>query len=475
MKSEINESVHIIGLCGVGMSATALLLKEAGWRVTGSDAECYGPPGDILKKGGLTPILGYSPENIPEDVDRFVIGRNAKLAPEINEEVRAALATKKPVYSFPEMLGKLTLDRQNVVVVGSYGKSTTTTLISHILRHSGVDAGYFVGAEPAEGGILQAPSGLGSDDVFVLEGDEYPSAHDDPRAKFMHLHPRDVVLTAVVHDHVNVYPTYEDYQKPFIDLLKIVEKDGIVVVCADEPAALALTEASGKTVVPYGIEHGSFRATNIEFGPRTRFTLLRPDGADIDLETGLFGRHNVEDIIAASAYVLSRDLVSPEALQAAVATFPGVRRRLDNISPNSAVPVFEGFGTSYEKARSAIDAIRLHFAEKRLVIVFEPHTFSWRNRNNLSWYDQVFANASLLLVAAPAAQGADTHEQLSHQEILERVAASGIESHMYDPHHVSESIDRFEENDVVLVLTSGDLEGTLPSFASSVAERFPKE
>ncbi|MEK7511151.1 MAG: Mur ligase family protein, partial [Patescibacteria group bacterium] len=346
------KSVHIIGICGVGMSATALLLKEAGWEVTGSDAECYGPPKGILERGGINPILSYSPENISPYVDQFVIGRNAKLAPETNDEVRAAHEYGKPIYSFPEVLGKLTEDRQNVVVAGSYGKSTTTSIIAHILRHSGVDAGYFVGAEPVS---LLLPAGLGSHPVFVLEGDEYPSAHDDARAKFMHLHPRDLVLTAVVHDHVNVYPTFEDYQKPFRELLALVPEDGIVTVCADEAGALALAEESGKTLVTYGTTEGQFRAANIEYGPTTTFTLLRPDGGDIELSTTLLGRHNVEDIVAASAYVLSRDLVSPEALAAAVATFGGVRRRLDNIAPDSRVPVYEGFGSSYEKARAAID------------------------------------------------------------------------------------------------------------------------
>ena len=230
---------HVIGLCGVGMSGVALLLKESGWSVTGSDAECYGPPREILKRGGLDTVLKltYDPANIPEKVDLFMIGRNAKLSPDENAEVRAAHDTGVQIQSFPEVLGELTKDRANVVVVGSYGKSTTTSLIAHILRHAGVDAGYFIGAEPVPTAALPLPAKMGSAPTFVLEGDEYPSAHDDSRAKFMHLHPKDVVLTAVVHDHVNVYPTFEEYQKPFADLLALVPEDGIIVACADEPGA----------------------------------------------------------------------------------------------------------------------------------------------------------------------------------------------------------------------------------------------
>jgi UDP-N-acetylmuramate: L-alanyl-gamma-D-glutamyl-meso-diaminopimelate ligase len=463
------KNVHIIGLCGVGMSATALLLKEAGWQVTGSDAECYGPPKDILDRGGLALRMPYSPDNISPYTDRFVIGRNAKLSPETNAEVRAAHDFDRPIYSFPQILGELTEGRQNVVVAGSYGKSTTTSLIAYILRHAGVDAGYFIGAEPLS---LPLPAGLGSHPVFVLEGDEYPSAHDDARAKFMHLHPRDVVLTAVVHDHVNVYPTYADYQLPFRDLLALVPEDGIVVASAAEPGALSLAEESGRTVITYGVDEGQFRATNIAYGPITSFTLLRPDGADIPLSTGLIGRHNVENIVAASAYVLARDLVSPEALTAAVRDFAGVRRKLDNIAPASRVPVYEGFGSSYEKAVSAIEAMKLHFPEKRLVIIFEPHTFGWRNRANLEWYDDVFNGGEVVYVAPPETQGAGTHAQLSHAEILERIANSGITARPYDPADVGTVIEALAEGDVVLVLTSGSLEGSLDALAGGIARRF---
>lgn len=464
--------VHIIGLCGVGMSATALLLKEAGWEVTGSDAESYGPPVEILKRAGLTPLMPYSPTNIPDDVDCFVIGRNAKLTPEENEEVRAAHATGKPIYSFPEMLGTLTEHRQNVVVAGSYGKSTTTSLIAHLLRHSGVDAGYFIGAEPVPSTALPQPASMGTHPAFVLEGDEYPSAHDDSRSKFLHLHPRDVVLTSVVHDHVNVFPTFEDYQVPFQTLLELVPEDGIVVVCADEPNALSLARDSSATILPYGVDSGSYRATDIQYGETTHFTLICPDQEPISLSTKQLGRHNVEDIVGAAAYVLARSLVSRDQLPAAVASFAGVRRRLDNIAPASRVPVYEGFGSSYEKARAAIAAIRLHYAHKRLVIVFEPHTFGWRNRANLSWYDDVFAGSTLVFVAPPETQGAGTHDQLTHEEILARVATTGVTAEPYHASRWQDAIERLREDDVVLVLTSGSLEGSLTPLAEGITARF---
>lgn len=451
------------------MSATALLLQEAGWQVTGSDAEFYGPPRALLERNGISFTVGYQPENIPSDVDCFIIGRSAKLLPSENAEVRAALATGKPHYSFPEMLGKLTEKRHNCVVAGSYGKSTTTSILAHILRHSGVDAGYFVGAEPVATSWLTAPTANGTDKLFVLEGDEYPSAHDDPRAKFLHLHPTDILLTSVVHDHVNVYPTFAEYQKPFRELLALVPEGGSVVVCADEPGALALAQESGKAVITYGVRNTSahYRAENIRYADTTRFDMYAGDTKLGEIATTLLGAHNVEDIVGAAAYALTCG-VAFEKIAPAITDFKGVRRRLDSIAPLSSVPVLEGFGSSYEKARAAIEAMTLHFPTKPLVVVFEPHTFGWRNRANLAWYDDVFKEASIVYVAPPETQGAGTHEQLSHTEILERIGGS---ARAYQrPTEVGEHLTG---NEVVLILTSGSLEGTIPALVESIGNKFP--
>lgn len=472
------KKIHVIGIAGVGMSATAVLLKEALWQVTGSDAESYGPTKGILERAGITFATGYAPGNIPADTDCFMVGRNAKLAPGENAEVDAAIATGKPVYSFPEVLGELTQGRANLVVAGSYGKSTTTSLVAHLLRHTGLDAGYFIGALPVASPWLPAPAAIGTASEFVLEGDEYPSAHDDPRAKFMHLHPRDVLLTAVVHDHVNVYPTFESYQEPFRKLLELVPgtagplpEGGLVVACADEAGALEMAKESGKKVVTYGLKDSGaeYIATDIRYGERTRFTFIAGGKPLGEIETPLLGMHNVENIVGAAAWILAREKAPFEAIARAVADFAGVRRRLDNLAPASSVPVLEGFGSSYEKARAAIEAVLLHFKERKLVIVFEPHTFSWRNRASLHWYDDIFAGASRVFVLPPATQGAGTHEQLGHDEIVARI---GEVARSYEGPVATASA--LEGDEVVLILTSGDLEGTLDELVAAITTRFSR-
>ncbi len=452
----------MIGIAGVGMSATALLLKERGDTVSGSDAETYGQTTPVLARAGITFTVGYDPRNIPPDVDFFVIGRNAKLAPSENAEVRAAFESGKKIWNFAEVLGELTNNRENAVVVGSYGKSTTTSLIAHIARHSGTPAGYFIGAEPVQSTWLPAPAGLGSASLFILEGDEYPSGHTDSRAKFMHLHPTDVVLTAVVHDHVNVYPTIESYEQPFREILSMISGSGMLVACADEPHARRL---AGASAVTYGLTNGRFVASNILPGQTTRFTLSENGNLLGDIETSLLGAHNVQNIAGAAAYILTKKIATFAQVAAAVQDFKGIRRRLDNIAPTSRIPVYEGFGSSFEKARAAIEALQLHYATQPLIIVFEPHAFGWRNRANLAWYDTVFEGATQVYIAPPAVQGAKTHDQLTHEEILFRTGGLPYEN----PASV---IRDLKGNEVVLVLTSGDLSGTLEEFVRSITQRF---
>ncbi len=461
---------HVIGLGGVGMSATALLLRDMGYAISGSDAELYEPVKGLLAHEGIACAQGFAASNIKGVPDLIVLGRNAKLDPAVNEEVRHALSLGTRVRSFPEIIGEASQGRHVIVAAGSFGKSTTAAMMTAFLRHAGMRPGWFVGALAKN---LPRTAELGSDAPFIIEGDEYPTAHGDPRPKFMHYHPRDVLLTSVVHDHVNVYPTFASYKQAFTELAGLMPGDGLLVACADEPEARAMARARGSAIT-YGLDDGDVRAVDIAFGAPTQFTLMRGREELGRFETSQLGRHNIENIAGVAALLLARNLISVEALGPAIAAFDGVRRRLDIIAPESAIPVIEGFGSSEEKARSAIDAMLLHFPARRLMVFFEPHTFSWRNRAALAWYDRVFAGAGLVFIAPPETQGAGTHDQLSHDHILDRVRASGVKALPLDPARTDAALAAVQPNDAVLVLTSGAMGGAIPLISEGISARFPK-
>ena len=410
--------IHFTGIAGAGMSAAALMMRDAGHEVSGSDADVFPPMSTYGAGLGFPFSTRFDAANLPDGLDVLVLGASAKLGGDANPEVVEARRRGVKITTFPQLVAEATEGRRNTVVAGSFGKSTCTALMAHILEKSGHDAGWMIGAIspslPATGHWGQAPE-------VVLEGDEYIIAPEDHRSKFVLYHPRDVLLTSVVHDHVNVFPTFADYEAPFRQLLRLLPTDGLLVA-REHPAIRAVAGEAACRVVWYDTAPcDGWYAQDVVYGEISRFVLVGPGDRRLPLTTELLGEHNIENIIGVAAYLLERGLVSETALQTAVASFGGIRRRLDRLTLRSVVPVIEGFGSSYEKARSAIEAMQLHFPDRPLTVVFEPHTFSWRSRDALSWYDTVFEGAARVLIAPPPGHGAQSHNQSTLAEILDRV------------------------------------------------------
>jgi UDP-N-acetylmuramate: L-alanyl-gamma-D-glutamyl-meso-diaminopimelate ligase len=455
------------------MSATALLLRQMGVQITGSDEGFYPPVSDYLKNEKIPFAAGYRKENIPDDVDVIVIGKNAKLRPESNEEVRAAMASGKLVRSFADLLHDMTADSETIVAAGSYGKSTCTALLAWCLRVANKDPSYFIG-EITNGFETHAHRGQGK--TFVLEGDEYPASNWDNRSKFLRYNAKNVLLISATHDHINVFPTHADYLAPFRTLLGSLPSDGFLVASSSEPHARALAANLACAIAFYGLDdRANWHAANIARGVETGFDLMRGSEKIIRLSTKMLGDHNIENIVGVSAMLLEKRLLTPEELNAGMSTFMGVKRRMELLSPSSKVPVYEGFGSSYEKARSAIVATKLHFPDRRLIVVFEPHTFTWRNRAAIAAYDDVFAGASKIFIFEPASQGAGSHAQLTQDEIVARTRAANYDAEaINDPEAALQRLsDILRADDVVLLLTSGELGGLIRRIPELVEMKYP--
>jgi UDP-N-acetylmuramate: L-alanyl-gamma-D-glutamyl-meso-diaminopimelate ligase len=449
--------IHFTGIAGAGMSAVALMMRDAGHEVSGSDADVFPPMSTYVEGLGFPFHRTFAAENLPRGLDALVLGASAKLGGEGNPEVVEARRRGVAVTTFPELVGEATRERRNTVVAGSFGKSTCTALMAHVLREAGHDAGWMIGAISPS---LPATGHWGGAPEVVLEGDEYIVGPADRRSKFGLYHPRDVLLTSLIHDHVNVFPTFADYEAPFKDLLKLIPADGLLVA-REHPAIRAIAaNAACRTVWYDTAPCDGWYSEAVAFGETSRFTLVGPGGRRLALTTSLLGEHNIENIVGVAAYLLERGLVAEPALIRAVAGFAGIRRRLDRLTTRSAVPIVEGFGSSYEKARSAIEAMLLHYPGRPLTVVFEPHTFSWRSRDALAWYDTVFEGVARVLMVPPPTHGADSHQQSSHAEILARTAAAGVAvDGVATAAEAVAALNHLKGNEVVLLLSSGPLLG----------------
>jgi UDP-N-acetylmuramate: L-alanyl-gamma-D-glutamyl-meso-diaminopimelate ligase len=463
-------NVYFLGIAGAGMSALASVLASEGHQVTGSDGAVYPPVSTYLERQGIPYHSGFDAAKMPARIDVAIIGSSTTLGLETNPELAELVRRGVPRHGFADYLGLHTQGREAIVIAGSFGKSTLTAMCAAFLREAGRDPGYFIGAIPLD---LDATGWWGGDPQFLIEGDEYIVSQQDRRSKFELYHPRHALISSLVHDHLNAFPTYESYEAPFRRLINQVPADGLLV-CAHQYEALRRITA-GREVVWYGLEPClGYYADAIAIGEITRFELCTPHGERIPLETGLLGLHNIENIVGASALLLERGLIGPDALARSVRSFRGVARRLDKKTAVSRVPVYEGFGSSYEKARSAIEAIQLHFKDRPLVVVFEPHTFSWRNREGLAWYDSVFEGVAKVLLLPPPEHGAATHEQLTQPEIAARIHRAGVATAaVADRQAVLKQLDAdLTGNEVLLLLSSGPLAGLADALPPVLDARF---
>lgn len=453
------------------MSAVAKLLVDYGWQVSGSDDNFYPPVSEYIKKHNITFKKGYDSKNIPADAEFVVVGKHALLRPEENREVRAAFSLGVPVRSFPEVLGELSRGKENIVVAGSYGKSTCAALISWCLEHAGKSPSYFIGAIPNTPAD-SAKKGSGS--TFVLEGDEYPSSNWDTSSKFLHYNPRHLLLTSLAHDHLNVFKTHDEYQAPFFRLISLLPKDGLIAACADGEGVKEALSKCGleKQTVFYSTKNdANWNISNVNLGGTSSFDVLHDSKKIVNIRTSLLGYHNFENILGAAALLLSLEMVTPGQFASAIADFKALNRRLDKKSYKTVVPFYEGFGSSYAKTRAAIEAVKAHFPDKKLVVVFEPHAFSWRIRDTLGWYDDVFEGAWRTFIYKPPSGG-----EITLEDIVNRVKGAGYYAEGFD--EVKEGVGLLQRDanrdSVVLVLSSGGFDGFIDLAVKWLEQKFPK-
>jgi UDP-N-acetylmuramate: L-alanyl-gamma-D-glutamyl-meso-diaminopimelate ligase len=264
-------------------------------------------------------------------------------------------------------------------------------------------------------------------------------------------------------------------QSTFHQLFDLVPRDGLIVAATSAELSNRFLAETKRDVVTFGLTRGDWRAENIEYGAVSQFTLTERGREVARVKTAQLGAHNIENMVGIGAFVLTRGFATVEQYTAAMASFRGVMRRLDRKSDHTSVQMFEGFGSSYDKAKSAIAAMKQHFAQRRLLVVFEPHTFSWRNRNKLDWYDDAFSGCDRVFIFEPANQGAGTHEQASLNEIMERVCAAGVDA--MPVHSCEEGLAKIgaelRKDDAVLFLTSGDIGGLIEQLPRLAEKRFP--
>ena len=371
-------NVHFIAIGGAAMHNLALALHAKGCRVTGSDDEIFDPARTRLASHGLLPPdEGWHPERITPDLDAVVLGMHARRD---NPELLRAQQLGLKIYSYPEYLFEQSKDKLRIVVGGSHGKTTTTAIILHVLRHLGIEADYMVGAQLKGFDVMVRLSDTAP--VMVIEGDEYLTSPLDPRSKFLHYHPDIAIVTGIEWDHVNVFPTFDSYRDTFRRFVASIEPGGTLVYCAEDDEVCCLADGFR----PQGPDAAKAHFDLVPYTCPDRVPPLR-----------IFGHHNLLNMTAARLALRAalRRLPLPDGLapadfdrrfDEAMASFEGAAKRLELVKATDSFAMYKDFAHAPSKVRATVAAMREHYPDRRLVAALELHTFSSLTADFLALY-----------------------------------------------------------------------------------------
>ncbi|MCL5090584.1 MAG: Mur ligase family protein [Patescibacteria group bacterium] len=455
----MNKKAYFIGIAGKTMGALAKAFKDLGWEVSGSDHKgVYPPISTYLQDNKIPYIEGYEAKNVPKDADLVVVGRSALMVDHNNPEYLKAKTLGCPVLSYPETLRDFLIKENSIVVAGTYGKTTTSALISCILTKSGVNPSFMTGGVP-----LDFADGVKiTDSVYsVVEGDEPPSLHETDLPKFMFYKPKYLLLTATLHDHPEIYKTPESYQQAFMELVKLLPRKGLLVYNIDN-VSKAIVEAAICPVVNYSLSDpkADYLVANFRTNEdKVVFLVKGKNNFQVDLETTLLGKHNLENIC--SAVALCHELgFSDQAIAQGVKLFHGVKTRLEFLGKINGRYLYWDFAQHPEKVKSTLDALREHYPTSKIWAIFDPMATALKYKESLSWYPGAFDAASEVIVGkVNFLQNIAKEEKVTGADIVRAIAKTQKQV-VYEPTDerlINQICSETKEDDVIVFMSSGGL------------------
>jgi UDP-N-acetylmuramate: L-alanyl-gamma-D-glutamyl-meso-diaminopimelate ligase len=386
--------IHLIGVCGVAMGTLAAMLSERGYEVSGSDDNVYPPMSDMLAGWGIDVKRGYRTENL-DNPDLVIIGNVISRG---NAEVEHLLNNGIPYCSMADALARFFLrDREVICVAGTHGKSTTTALLGHILETAGCSPSFLVGGVSRN---YDSNYMLGTGRYFVIEGDEYDSAFFEKFPKFILYRPRHIILTSLEFDHADIYRDLDEIALWFRRLMNIVPSEGTVLYSGEYPILKEMTSHSFSRTFSFG-EHGDFSYTVSVSEDEYTGIELRSDGTRaLPLRTRLFGRFNYCNVAAAASLAVLLG-IDGSAIQRAVETFEGVKRRMELIFADDSLRIYEDYAHHPTSIGLVLEEVRKRFPDSTLWALYEPRSATSRRRVFQDALPQAFAPADRIIIKTP--------------------------------------------------------------------------
>jgi UDP-N-acetylmuramate: L-alanyl-gamma-D-glutamyl-meso-diaminopimelate ligase len=454
--SEQRMHIHMLGICGTGMTALAQLFTEVGYLVTGSDQNVYPPMSTQLKKRGVKVNEGYKKENLKKRPDLVIVGN---VITKSNPEAQEALKLGLPYRSMPQALSEFFLgERMPVVVAGTHGKSTLSTLTSWTLDVAGEDPGFFIGAV---GRNFDAGARIGKGPFFIIEGDEYDSAFFDKGPKFLHYRPQVVILTSIEFDHADIYRDIDHLTDSFRQLVRLIPPDGMLIACAEYERVLQVAKEARCKVIYYGFKEDAYSPHDIKTQEdHTHFTLRSPQ-QETGFDVPLFGKHNLLNVVATLALMLESGIPSNK-IQEGFDSFLGLARRQEILGQENDITIIDDFAHHPTAVRETINSVRARYPERRLWAIFEPRSNTSRRNVFQEKFIDAFTGADRVIIAGiHQPEKIPPAERLDAWKLADDLMQRGVDAHYIpDAEHILEfTLRGIDAGDVVLLMSNGDFEG----------------
>ena len=454
---------HLIGICGTAMASLAGMLQARGHKVTGSDQNVYPPMSTQLESLGIQILTGYTPENTDIGADVTIVGNAISRG---NPELEEVLNRKLHYRSQAEVVKEEFIrGRRSLVVAGTHGKTTTTSLAAWVCEVGGLNPSFLVG------GIVQnfdASFRVAESDYFVIEGDEYDTAYFDKKPKFMHYLPETAIVNNIEFDHADIYRDLQEIKFQFSRLMNLVPANGRLIVGIDSPVAQeVLDEMQGRiftTVETFGLsDDAKWQARYIDFtGDVTRFTVFKDGQNWGEIESHMIGEFNVRNslavIVAADAWGISK-----EKIQEAFDTFKSVKRRMEVRGCERGVTVIDDFAHHPTAVEETLKALRMKYDGRRLVAVFEPRSWSSRLAVFQEPYSKAFSYSDYVIIAGVynTSKASELGKVLDVDELVKDIGLQGKPAMSFpDADAIIEHlVPELKDGDVVAIMSNGGFGG----------------
>jgi UDP-N-acetylmuramate: L-alanyl-gamma-D-glutamyl-meso-diaminopimelate ligase len=469
LKTSQREHLHLLGIGGTGMTALAGLLQESGCRVTGSDKELYPPTSTILERLGVEVYTGFDPAHLDPEPDLVVVGNAISRG---NPEVEEVLDRGLSYVSMPQLIARRFLaGRHSMVVSGTHGKTTTSSILARVLAGAGRDPGFLIGGAPLD---FDLPFRVGTGEAFVIEGDEYDTAFFDKGPKFMHYRPDTALLGTVEFDHADIFRDLDEVKTVFRRLINLIPRRGLLVCHEDSPVVREMARKAFCRVEGYGFDRGRWRAVEMEEAEAgARFHVLRDEQRFVDVSLRVPGAHNVLNALAVVAAAADRGL-SPDEIKSGLESFHGVRRRLEPKGEIGGIEVFDDFAHHPTAITNTLHAVRLRFAGRRIWAVVEPRSWSMRKNVFQQLLAEAFDDADQVLIAGVFGRTAIAEgDRLDTDRLVCDLSARGrVAESVPDVDGILERLVRSTvAGDVIVVMSNGGFDGLVGRLVEALQAR----